>query len=495
MRLVEVLAALSLGTDLGMGQPLGHAVRTCLVATGLGAELGLSVSQRVDIVYVGLLRYLGCTSDAFEVSRFAGDEIALARTVAPYVMGDPGDEERATGMVGVDRAKGPAIAAHCEAAALLASRLQLGEGVIAGLRHGFERWDGTGHPGRLAGAAIPVAARIAVPARDVELWSHRGGFATALNMARSRRGRAYDPTVVDVFADVGERLLRETAGTNGVEAVFDVDPVAARVPARRLDSFLEVFADFADAKLPQALGHSRMVARLAERAARELRVDDTAAGQVRRAGLVHDLGRAGVSTMIWAKPGPLTLEERERVRLHPFLSERVLSRSAPLRPLATMAGAHHERLDGSGYYRGVGGPDLGTLHRLLAAADSYAAMRQARPYRPGLDARAAGVELAREARADRLDARAVSAVLAASGQGHPGPPIRWPAGLTDREVDVLRLACRGATRQAVAGQLRISAKTVSRHLENSYAKIGVTTRAAAALYAVEHGLLDRPTMG
>ena len=207
---------------------------------------------------------------------------------------------------------------------------------------------------------------------------------------------------------------------------------------------------------------------------------------------MQDLGRVAVSNRVWETPGPLSWEAQERMRLHPYLSEQVLLRSPPLRPLAALAGAHHERLDGSGYYRGVDGRELTVLHQILAAADVYAAMRQPRPHRPARTAAEAADELAAEVRAGRLHPRAVSAVLAAAGEPAPQRLTRWPAGLTDREVDVLRLACRGATKQAVAAQLRISAKTVGRHLENSYAKIGVSSRAAAALYAVDEGLLETP---
>jgi len=490
VRMVEVLAALALATDLGMGQPLGHAIRCALIADGLAGRLGLDPALRAEVVRVGLLRYLGCTADSAEVAAYAGDEIALAVAVGPYVMGDPEQERRAAGATDLRAAKDAALRAHCEAAGLLAARLRLGAGVAAALRHGFERWDGTGHPAGLAGEAIPLPTRIAVLARDAELWSRRGGYAAAAGTVRARRRKAYDPRVADAFCAAGEPLLRRAAEAGWAD-LLDTEPIPVVVPTDRFDALLEVLADFADAKLPYALGHSRTVARLAEAAAAEAGLDPAARTRLRRAALVHDLGRVGISNRVWDRPGPLPLADLERVRLHPYLSEQVLTRSAPLRPLAALAGAHHERLDGSGYYRGVGGGQLGTEQQLLAAADAYAAMRQARPHRPALTPGAACAELTAEAAKGRLAPRAIGAVLAA-GTDAPTPPVCWPVGLTDREVDVLRLACRGATRQAVADQLRLSAKTVSRHLENSYAKMGVSTRAAAALFAVAHGLFDPP---
>jgi HD-GYP domain-containing protein (c-di-GMP phosphodiesterase class II)/DNA-binding CsgD family transcriptional regulator len=490
VRLVEVLAALALATDLGMGQPLGHAIRCALIADGLAGQLGLPPAARAEVVQVGLLRYLGCTADAAEIAVYAGDEIALAVAVAPHVMGDGEQERRAVGAPDLGSAKAAALRAHCEAAGLLAARLELGPVVVTALRHGFERWDGTGHPAGLAGEAVPLPTRIAVLARDAELWSRRDGYAAAAETVRARRGKAYDPGVADAFSAAGEPLLRRATEAAWSD-LLDTEPVPALVPPDRFDALLDVLADFADAKLPYALGQSRTVARLVEAAAAEAGVDPAARARLRRAALVHDLGRVGVSNRVWDRPGPLALADLEQIRLHPYLSEQVLSRSTPLRPLAALAGAHHERLDGSGYYRGIGADQLGTEQQLLAAADAYAAMRQARPHRPALTPAAACAELTAEAGKGLLDQRAVAAVLAA-GTDTPLPPVRWPNGLTDREVDVLRLACRGETRQAVADQLRLSAKTVSRHLENSYAKMGVSTRAAAALFAVAHGLLDPP---
>jgi HD-GYP domain-containing protein (c-di-GMP phosphodiesterase class II) len=485
--LAEVLGALSVATDVGMGQPPGHAVGTCLLAMGVADALGLSARERTEVYYVSLLRYVGCTADAAEVARFAGDEIALAATVAPHVMGDPEDEDRAVGLGGVGRAKARSMRAHCEAAGMLAARLGLGEDVERALRHGFERWDGAGHPGGLAGESIPIGTRLAILARDVELWHRLGGVDAVHAMLRDRRGRAYDPTAVDAVLDVGGQLLEQLPG-DPWQQLLDAEPSRSDIPQERLDPLLEVLADFADAKLPYALGHSRAVAAIAERAARELGLDDGAVVTVRRAALVHDLGRTGVSNRIWDRPGRLSADDWERVRLHPYLTERILVRASVLEPLAWVAGAHHERLDGSGYHRGVDARGLNAPARVLAAADGYQSRLQDRPHRPRRTAQAAAAELADEARRGELDARATSAV-AAVGHVRIRLAAGWPAGLTDREVDVLRLACRGLTREDVGQRLGISAKTVSRHLENSYGKIGVSTRAGAALFAVQHGLL------
>lgn len=238
MRLAEVLGALSLATDLGMGQPLGHAIRCCVIATGLAEELGLPAAARSEVFQVALLRYIGCTADAFEVAQVAGDEVALAVAVAPFVMGEPEQERQAAGTGDVTEARAAAMRAHCEAAGLLAARLRLGAGTVGALRHSFERWDGAGYPAGLSGTEIPQAIRIAVVARDVELWARRGGMTVALDVTRVRRGNAYDPTVVDAFRAVGESLLR--AADAGWPAMLAAEPAPTLIPVQRLDGMLEV---------------------------------------------------------------------------------------------------------------------------------------------------------------------------------------------------------------------------------------------------------------
>ena len=193
VRLADVLAALAAATDLGMGQPIGHATRCCLIAAGLADALRIGGPARSDVFYVALLRYVGCTADAAEVARSMGDEIALAVAVAPHVMGDPEQERRAVGRTGVERAKAASIAAHCEAAGLLAERVRLSDGVVTAMRHGFERWDGKGHPAGLSAEEVPLPVRIAVVARDVDLVARRAGFGAAAELVRARRGRATTP--------------------------------------------------------------------------------------------------------------------------------------------------------------------------------------------------------------------------------------------------------------------------------------------------------------
>jgi len=230
------------------------------------------------------------------------------------------------------------------------------------------------------------------------------------------------------------------------------------------------------------------VANLAAEAARFSGLPISEVTTIRRAGLVHDLGRLGVSNAIWDKPGPLTDTELERVRQHPYLTERMLSKISALDRSREIASRHHERLDGSGYPRGLTAVSLTASDRLLAAADAYHAMTEPRPYRPSLVAEAAAVNLRLEARAGRLDGEAVNAVLKAAG--HRAPARReWPNGLTAREVEVLQLLARGHSTKEIARQLFVAPKTASNHVEHIYTKLGVTSRAAATLFATQQGLV------
>jgi HD-GYP domain-containing protein (c-di-GMP phosphodiesterase class II) len=211
--------------------------------------------------------------------------------------------------------------------------------------------------------------------------------------------------------------------------------------------------------------------------------------ELRRAALAHDLGRVGVSNAIWEKPGPLGFGEWERVRLHAHYTERAFAQSPALAAIGRLAGGHHERLDGSGYHRGARGPDLDRAARILAAADCYTAMREARSYRPALDAATAEQELLRDTDEGRLDAEAVGAVLAAAGHRVSRPPRELPAGLTPRELEVLLALVRGESNQAIGDGLGITAKTAGHHVQHIYEKAGVRTRAAATVWAFEHDLV------
>ena len=247
-------------------------------------------------------------------------------------------------------------------------------------------------------------------------------------------------------------------------------------------------ADFVDLKSPYTLGHARAVAALAAAAGEHLGMADVGVVTLRRAALVHGLGRLGVSNAIWDKPGPLGVGEWERVRMHPYLTQRMLRQSSALAPLGAIAAQCRERLDGSGYPAGLSGAAISLPARVLGAADAYDSMRERRPYRAALTPAAAASELRREVTEGRLDRDAVDAVLFVAGH-RVGRRREGPSGLTARETDVLRLVALGWSSKEIAKELVISPKTVRNHIEHIYTKIDATNRVTASLFAVQHGLI------
>jgi HD-GYP domain-containing protein (c-di-GMP phosphodiesterase class II)/DNA-binding CsgD family transcriptional regulator len=494
----ELIASLSLAADLGTGQPLGHGLSTSMKAVELARALGSDDDQVRSVQQVALLRFIGCTAEADQLAKeIGGDDVAFLAAMAPVFLGQPSEGMRVLlSHVGVGQSipkRGLLLAriltdpggdartltAHCEVAAMLARRLGLEDTVIIALGHAYERWDGKGYPEGLGGEEIPFEIRVAVVARDADLFARQG--ADVAEIMRQRRGKAYDPTVVDAW--LSNAIPHSEAEW---EAVLDAEPK----PVQRvtdIEEALTALADFVDLKSPWLRGHSRRVAELAGDAARLAGEDEDTCRRLRFAGLVHDIGRVGIGNVIWDKPGSLATAEWEQVRLHPYHTERILARCPALAPLGSLACTHHERIDGSGYPRQVA--DTATSTRILAAADVLAALTAARPHRPAHSNDEAAEILRGEVTSGSLDATAVRWVIEAAGMPVVAPPPANPGGLTDREVEVLRLITRGHTNRQVAEDLFISPKTVGRHIENIYAKIGVSTRAAAAVYAMEHRLV------
>jgi HD-GYP domain-containing protein (c-di-GMP phosphodiesterase class II) len=511
LRLADLLAALSLETDLGMGHPPEEAIRTCLLATGLARRLAFPENVVADVYWTSLLMHVGCTGFAHEqAAMFGGDEIRVNEIGSRTDFVDPREAtsfllELTRSMPAHRRARllfamlargarhGHDVAvATCEVANAMGRRLELPVTVQHSLLQLFERWDGKGEPRKLAGDAISPAARLAELAAQATVHERLGGVEVALELTRRRSGAALDPGLVRCFLDHGRELLAEIEAGDPWVAVLDAEPEPRiLIPETRLDEVARAFGDAVDLKSTFTLGHSSGVAVLTERACRLLGLPEVDGVRTRRAALLHDLGRVGIPNGIWEKDGPLTSTEWEQVRLHPYHTERILTRSTVLAPLATLAGSHHERLDGSGYHRGSVASGLGAAARVLAAADAFQAMTQTRAYRPALTAGAAADALAREVAAGRFDSATVDAVLAAAGQRtEPRELPGLPAGLTEREVEVLRLLARGHTNKQMGRQLFISPKTVGSHVEHIYQKLGVSSRAAAAMFAVEHDLLD-----
>jgi HD-GYP domain-containing protein (c-di-GMP phosphodiesterase class II) len=274
------------------------------------------------------------------------------------------------------------------------------------------------------------------------------------------------------------------------EAVLASEPGAREyLSEAQFDTACRALADFVDIKSTYTYGHSPHVAELASEAARRGGLPPIDVTSLRRAALLHELGKTGISIGIWDKPGALTDREREQVRLHPYYTERILARPTELARLGALAAAHHERLDGSGYHRGVTGSQLTPAARILIAANLYQTKSELRPHRSALTPDQAAAELRREVKAGRLDGEAVNHVLAAAGQPVPSVGRDYVAGLSEREIEVLRLLARGQSMKAIAAQLSIAPKTVDSHIQHIYTKIGVSTRAGATLFAMEHNLV------
>jgi HD-GYP domain-containing protein (c-di-GMP phosphodiesterase class II) len=507
VRLAELVASLSLGIDLGFGQPMEHVLRQCLIALRLAELLALDEDQRSATYYAALLVNVGCHSDAHEQARWFGDDIALRSTKydhEPFSAADLLAMVRLIGSGGTPlhrvrtgiafalsgyRETNDMMSRHSALACELGRQLGLSDDAMAGLAGSYERWDGKGWPGHLAGEDIPMVSRIVQLAEFIEVAHRAGGIDRAVELAQRRRATQFDPVLVDALRLDAPKVFADIDDIGSWDSVIDAEPsLAIGLTDAACDDALGAIGRFIDLKSPSMIGHSVGVAELASAAARHLGLPDGDVRTLYRCGLVNNFGRLGVSNAIWDKPGPLGPGEWERVRLHPHFNERMLRQSPTLAPLAQITVQHRERLDGSGYPRGLTGAAISPAARLLGAADAYQAMREPRPYREPRTSEQAAAELRADVRAGRLESDAVEAVLASAG--HRVVRRReGPAGLTTREVEVLRLVAQGLTTKEIAKRLVISPKTTGNHIEHIYTKIGTSNRAAAGLFAMQHGLL------
>ena len=500
-RLLGILGGLSVATDLGSGAALEESLRRCVVASRLARLVGCLDEEVRAVIYTSLLQDLGCTASSHELARTFGDDIAAIRFAFLTDFTRPKDVIRtfvpglaeATGrgkarvlvsavLAGMDSV-GPS--ATCEVARDAARRLGLQNSVQDSLFHMPAMWNGKGYP-PVGGNAIPLSTRLMHVASTAVLFHLHAGLDTALIEVTRRAGTYLDPSLVAVFSP---EILDGIDDLDAYDAVLDAEPDPVRmIDLQEVQSVARTFGDLVDLKTPWLLGHTSAVADLASDAAQSLGIGDPQ--DLRIAGHLHDVGRLGVSSRIWAKPGPLSASERDLARLHPYYTERILTRVPALAGIAVLASQHHERSDGSGYHRGVNSSQLSLPSRVLAASDCYRSQVEERPYRPAASAGEAARRLRAEVTAGRLDEDAVAVVLDAAGQ--PGGLRRArPAGLTERQIEVLRLVARGMSNRELADRLVISRRTAEHHVQDVYLRIGVSTRAAAALFAMEHGLLDK----
>jgi HD-GYP domain-containing protein (c-di-GMP phosphodiesterase class II) len=508
VRLAELAAAFSLAMDLGLGQPLEHVLRSWLIAARLADRLDVEPGARACLYYVMMLAWVGCVADTAEVAAWFGDDIAYRHDsyrvdlaglpLIGFALRHAGTGSPAAHRLRVAaslalagrRAVERGLMSHCLTTARMAEGLGLDGSVCDPLQQVFTRWDARGVPGGVGGDEIALPARLFHLADVVEVFHRTGGTAAAIEVARARRGKQFDPAVVDAFCPAAYEVLADSNAVAEVGILIDSEPgLQSWLTERQLDSALEAVADFTDLRSPPRAGHSRGVAELAAAAAGVCGLSEGEIVTLRRAALVHDIGLHGIPATIIGKPGPLTSTEKERIRLAPYYAERTLARPPALARIGSLASMASERLDGSGYHRALSGAAIPVTGRILAAADVYHAMTEPRPYRPALPLKQAADELGRQVRAGKLAADAADAVLAAAGQRRakrrPGP-----AGLTPREIEVLTLIARGASTRQAARALGITVKTAETHIERIYNKTGASTRSTATLFAMRHGLLD-----
>ena len=510
LRLADLLGGLSIACDLGFGLPPEEAMRSCLIATELARRLGLPEDEVADAYYTALLMHVGCSALSHETALVFGDERPVLTAVASTNVADPTDVAENLMPIAM-QVESPTVRAQierfaatdrgefgrnfdtgsCEIASATARRVGLGAGAERSLREAVEWWNGEGPPQGLKGEEIAPAARIARAAADAARFDHLGGRDAVVRALKERSGGILDPVIVEALVANAEELLAETHVGDPRERLLEVEPEpCVEVAFTDLAELARAFGDLADMKMPWTHGHSGGVAKLAVAAAQTLKLDAQTSSRLEISALLADLGKVAVSNAIWEKPGPLTGAEWEQVRMHSYHSERILAQSEVLAPMARVAGMHHERLDGSGYYRACAGKEVPPAVRVLAAADAFHAMTQPRPHRPALSGEEAASEIRREIRAGRIDRDAATAVIEAAGGARPKKRSNLrPAGLSEREVEVARLVAAGYSNPQIAERLVISRRTAEHHVQNIYSKVGVASRVGLAFFAHEHDLI------
>lgn len=508
VRAAELIASLCLATDLGMWFPFEHGLRSTLMTMRLCDVLDVDGETASQTYYAALLLYVGCTTDADLQARIAHGSATLSgahaklfgsmlegASTAFTVIPDPEASwptrvrQIAVGIPKGLRFRVMHFTGFCEVAHMISDGMGLPPAISTLFFLLTERWDGWSHLRRAKGDEIPLPLRIAYVGADASYQKLVGDDTYVVETIESRGGHAFDPAITKAFVDNAPYVLREDDPETVWEDVLRVEPKPWRaLEGEEIDRALITMGAFADLATPYFSGHGRGVGDLAATAAQLMGRSEPEIAKIRRAGYVHDVGRAGVPARIWDNPGSLSADEWERVRLHPYHTERVLAPSSFLAPLAEVASAHHERLDGSGYHRASNAASLPIDARLLATADAFQSKTEPRAYRAALSPESVVANLADKARRGLFDSEIFAAVVEAAGQ--VPPPIERPAGLTEREVEVIGLLARGSQAKQIARELDISTRTAERHIQNAYRKIGVSTRAAATLFAMEKGLVN-----
>lgn len=510
VRRTDFLLTLAYATDLATGHTRDFAVRSCVLAMRFAESLGLDIEQRRSVYHQALLRHIGCNADTHLLAAAFGDEIALHREYALIDRGDISEiramfvraltrtfpsmspEDIAKAVTEARTVSIPVLAGCCEVAQMIAERIGLSLEACENLGQPYERWDGLGLPLGLKGKAVRLPVRIVALAQDAIVLSEAHGYDSMLATIAKRRDSAYDPELANHFLAHAKELLEGLDDPVDRETILALEPLPyATLDEQGCEEAYLAIADMIDMRMPHTFGHSRAVASIADAAAKHAGLPAADIRDARWAGYTHDVGELAVPVATWLRAGALTARETDAARLHPYHGERALvSLGGEGNAIAALVLRHHERLDGTGYHRYAKAPDLSPAARILAAAEAFQTAREARPYRPALSDEAAAAKLRAAVRDGKLCADAVEAVLTCAGQPARREAPERLAGLTPREIEVLRLIAAGYTAKEAARKLEIAPKTADNHIQNLYSKIGVSKRAGAALYALERGLLQ-----
>ena len=514
VRRADFLMALAFATDLATGHSRDFALRSCVLGMRIADLAGLDPEMRRGVWHQALLRYIGCNADTHLLASAFGDEIALRRELASTNMGNKPElrevllraitrnyaglppteqaEAIARGIAEALQVSVPILSGHCEVAQRIAERIGLPDAVRENLSQLYERWDGGGLPRGLSGEAVKLPVRVITLAQEAIAVSEVHGHEGMKDIIRGRAGGGYEVALAELFLANADQLMV------GIDQPVDRPTILSLEPEPHSmlnedgceEAFLAI-ADMIDMRMPFTFGHSRAVAALTEAACKRagLPVADTRAAKW--AAYTHDIGELAVPVSTWMRAGPLSERERDAAHLHPYHGERALASlgGAEGKAIAGLVLRHHERLDGSGYHRQVKANDLSPPSRVLAAAEAFQTAREARPHRPAMSDTAAAAMLRGAVKDGKLCSEAVEAVLTVAGQPARRASGETIAGLTPREIEVLRLIAAGHTAKEAARLLEISPKTADNHIQSLYSKIGVKTRAAAALFALERGMV------
>jgi HD-GYP domain-containing protein (c-di-GMP phosphodiesterase class II) len=515
IRRADFLMTLAYATDLATGHSRDFALRSCVLAMRLAEVADLDEQTRRNVYHQTLLRYIGCNADTHLLASAFGDEIALRRDLQKIDIGNkpelvetitralmrtfadapPAEMAKAVerGLAEAMQVSVPILAGHCEVAMRIAERIGLSNEIRENLGQLYERWDGKGLPRGLAGDAVKLPVRLVTLAQDAIALTEAHGFETMTAMIAKRAGGAYERELAELYLAHAEQLMKGLAGPVDRETILALEPLPhAMLGEDACEHSYLAIADMIDMRMPFTFGHSRAVAELADAAGKHMGLPASDIRDVRWAAYAHDIGELAVPVSTWMRAGALTERETDAAHLHPYHGERALaSLGSEGKAVAALVLRHHERLDGSGYHRYARGNDLSPAARVLAAAEAFQTAREARPYRAGLSDAAAAAKLRGAVKEGKLCPDAVEAVLTYAGQPARRATAERLAGLTPREIEVLRLIAAGHTAKEAARQLEIAPKTADNHIQNLYSKIGVTTRAAAALYALERGLVQQ----